>query len=130
MLFIYLNSARTSHLPSFLFNLQVTKKNTSGFLCCVGPLMCKAVTPSCGLLLTGKVEMHPELCRTLTAHSLTLNVHPTPPRCNYHPCPQPSMCVRFLHTMLHYSTACEKWAWHPSNRSSRQHDSLSTKYLR
>lgn len=88
-LLIYLNSVRTSHLPSFLFNLQETKKNTSGFLCCVDPVMCRAVTPSCILLLIVEVEMRPELCRTLRAHSLTQNVNLTPPLCNYHPGPQP-----------------------------------------
>lgn len=112
-LFIYLNSERTSHLPSFLFNLQETKKNTSGFLCCVDPLMCRAVTPCCILLLIVKAEMCPEFCRTLTAHSLTQNINPTPAMWNYHPGPQPSMCVRFLHTSHHYFTACEKWAWAP-----------------
>lgn len=113
MLFIYLNSVKTSHLPSFLFNLQEIKKNTSGFLCCVDPLMCRAVTPSCILLLIVQVEMHPELCRTLTAHSLTQNTNPRPLLCNYHPGPQASMHVRFLHTSHHYFTTCEKWAWEP-----------------
>lgn len=112
-LLIYLNSVRTSHLPSFLFNLQETKKNTSGFLCCVDPVMCRAVTPSCILLLIVEVEMRPELCRTLTAHSLTQNVNLTPPLCNYHPGPQPSTCVRFLSTSHHYFPTCEKWAWAP-----------------
>lgn len=107
-LFIYLNSVKTSHLPSFLFNLQETKKNTSGFLCCVDPAMCRAVTPSCILLLIVQVEMHPELCRTLTAHSLTQNANPTPLLCNYHPGPQASVYVRFLHTSHHYFTPCEK----------------------
>lgn len=109
--FIYLNSVRTSHLPSFLFNLQETKKNTSGFLCCVDPVMCRAVPPSCILLLIVEVEMSAELCRTLPAHSLTQNVTPTAPGCNYHPGSQPCTCVRSLHTSHHYLTTCEKWAW-------------------
>lgn len=108
-LFIYLNSVRTSHLPSFLFNLQETKKNTSGFLCCVDPLMCRAVPPSCILLLTVKAEMHPELCRTLPAPSLT-QCTPNTTSVELQPGPQPSMAA-FLHISLHYLTACEKGAW-------------------
>lgn len=57
--FIYLNSVRTSHLPSFLFTMQETKKNTSGFLCCVDPLMCRAVTPGRILRLIVKVATLP-----------------------------------------------------------------------
>lgn len=45
LLFIYPNSVKTNHLPPFLFNLQETKKNTSGFRHCVDPKMCRTGTP-------------------------------------------------------------------------------------
>lgn len=65
MLFIYPNSVKTSHLPSFLFNLQETKKNKSGFRRCVDPMMCRAVTPTYILLLISKTEIHPAILQDI-----------------------------------------------------------------
>jgi len=59
MLFIYPYSVKTSHLSSFLFNLQETKKNKSGFRRCADPVMCRAVPPTYILLLIAKIEIHP-----------------------------------------------------------------------
>lgn len=125
-LFIYLNSVRTSHLPSFLFNLQETKKNTSGFLCCVDPVMCRAVTP--GRILLVIVEA--ETPKSSAGHSGLLSWHkiqtqhqhwvittlstalPTPALGNYHSVHSPP-CVQDFCTSHHYFSACEKRAWAP-----------------
>lgn len=123
-LFIYLNSVRTSHLPSFLFNLQEPKKNTSGFLSCVDPVMCRAVTPGRILLLIVEAETP----KSSAGHSGLL---PWPKMQTQHQ----HWVITTLCTALHVckisarhiiiSLPVRNEPGHPSN-----HYSLSTNYLR
>lgn len=86
--FIYLNSVKTSHLPSFLSNLQETKKNRSGFRRCADPMMCTAVTPTYILLLIAKIEIHPAALRdTHCSFPYTKYISNSTAISNYHPRP-------------------------------------------
>lgn len=89
--FIYLNPVKTSHLPSFLFNLQETEKNRSGFRRCADPMMCTAVTPTYILLLIAKTEIHPAALRdTRCSFPYTKYISNSTAISNYHPRPQTS----------------------------------------